>query len=207
MSSTQDLKTIDRGAIDIVYKDKGSKFIGFAKHVANAEEAMAFFDLLRNQHHTANHCCYAYRLGPQGQEVRANDDGEPTHSAGTPILGQIQSFDLTNTAVAVIRYFGGTKLGVGGLVKAYKATAQLTLAACSFKLEVVYQKAQLHFNYRDIGTAMHWLKQEQCLIIEQHIDQKCRVQFNLPAQQLRHAQEFWNSQPEILFEIFKADGY
>jgi len=207
MSSTQDLKTIEKGAFDIIYKDKGSKFIGFAKHVDSPEEATAFFELLKKQHHGANHCCYAYRLGVQGQEMRANDDGEPTHSAGTPILGQIQSFGLTNTAVAVIRYFGGTKLGVGGLVKAYKATAQLTLEASSFKLEVVYQKAQLNFKYRDIGAAMNWLKQEQCLITEQHLDQKCRIQFNLPALNVEQAKEFWNSQPDLYFEVLNNDNY
>lgn len=205
MSSPQALKTVDKGAQDIVYKDKGSKFLGFAKHVDNAEKAMAFFELLRKQHPGANHCCYAYRLGSEGQDVRANDDGEPTHSAGTPILGQIQSYELTNTALAVIRYFGGTKLGVGGLVKAYKATAQLTLDACRFKVEVVYQRAQLKFYYPDIGTVMHWLKQEQYTILEQDLDQNCTIEFNLPAIQIQQAANFWNSRQDILFEILEAD--
>lgn len=201
MSLDASLRTIDIGVRDIVFKDKGSKFIGFARRVENTQQALDFFDTLRKEHHGANHCCYAYRLGIDGQETRANDDGEPAHSAGTPILGQIQSFGLTNTAVAVVRYFGGTKLGVSGLIKAYKTTAQLSLEACSFKLEVAYTQGELRFEYPSIGSVMQWLKQNEFEVIEQKLDQKCNIKFILPKNQQEEALNFWQGYPDIHFTI------
>lgn len=201
MSINEPLKTINKGVHDIVYKDKGSKFIGFARRVENAWEALDFFDTLKKEHHSANHCCYAYRLGMDGQEFRANDDGEPAHSAGTPILGQIQSFGLTNTAVAVVRYFGGTKLGVGGLIKAYKTTAQLSLEACSFKLEIAYTQGELRFEYPDIGSVMQWLKQGEFEIIDQKLDQECTIKFNVPIDIIDEVLNFWQNYPNIRLNI------
>ena len=203
MSLIQPLKTIKNGVRDIVYKDKGSKFLGFARHVENPEAAMAFFETLKKEHHGANHCCYAYRLGIDGQEFRANDDGEPAHSAGTPILGQIQSFGLTNTAVAVVRYFGGTKLGVGGLIKAYKTTAQLSLESCSFKAEVVYVRAELQFKYPDIGLTMQWLKQGGYEIIDQRLDQDCSIIFNVPINIVEDVLTYWENYPNVVLIITK----
>ena len=197
MSKPENLKTIKRGCQDLIYKEKGSKFIGFARHVGNAQEALDFFDSLKKEHYGANHCCYAYRLGIDGEEVRANDDGEPTHSAGTPILGQIQSFGLTNTAVAVVRYFGGTKLGVGGLIKAYKNTAQHTLESCEFEIEVAYVTARLVFDYPNIGVAMQWLKQGALKIQEQKLDQKCQISFSIPQSRVEESRLHWQSFPEI----------
>ena len=201
MTHNEPLKTIKQGVQDIVFKDKGSKFIGFACRVENTQQAMDFFESLKKEHHSANHCCYAYRIGLQGQEVRANDDGEPTHSAGTPILGQIQSFKLTNTAVAVIRYFGGTKLGVGGLIKAYKTTAQFSLEACTFQDEVVYASAELLFRYQDIGLVMDWLKQGEFEILEQKLDQTCLINFKLPENTVAMALNFWSGHSEIKLNI------
>ena len=203
MSLIQPLKTIKNGVRDIVYKDKVSKFLGFARHVENPEAAMAFFETLKKEHHGANHCCYAYRLGIDGQEFRANDDGEPAHSAGTPILGQIQSFGLTNTAVAVVRYFGGTKLGVGGLIKAYKTTAQLSLESCSFKAEVVYVRAELQFKYPDIGLTMQWLKQGGYEIIDQRLDQDCSIIFNVPNNIVEDVLTYWENYPNVVLIITK----
>ncbi len=203
MNISEPLKTIKTGAQDIVFKDKGSKFIGFATRVETAQQALDFFEQLKKDHHGANHCCYGYRLGIKGQEVRANDDGEPAHSAGTPILGQIQSFGLTNTAVGVIRYFGGTKLGVGGLIKAYKTTAQLCLEACDLQEEVIIIDAQLKFNYADIGLVMQWLKQGAFEITDQSLDQICVIYFKLPEKHLAQALDYWENQMGIEFALME----
>ena len=201
MNTSEPLKTIKTGAQDIVFKDKGSKFIGFATRVETAQQAMDFFEQIKKDHHGANHCCYGYRLGITGQEVRANDDGEPAHSAGTPILGQIQSFGMTNTAVAVIRYFGGTKLGVGGLIKAYKTTALLCLEACDVQEEVYSLDAELKFKYADIGLVMQWIKQGGFEIADQSLDQICVISFKLPEKHLAQAFGFWESQMGIEFAL------
>ena len=203
MSTLHEFKTIETGAKDLVYKEKGSKFIGYAKYVQDSQEALSFFDTLKTQHQNANHCCYAYRLGPEGLETRANDDGEPSHSAGTPILGQIQSFGLTNTALAVVRYFGGTKLGVGGLVKAYKTTAQLTLEASEFKNHLIYKKAELHFDYADIGLAMRWLKQGGFQITQQDIDQICKIQCLVPTSLISSSIEFWKKYRNVNLKLLE----
>lgn len=197
MNLNEPLKTIKNGVQDIVYKDKGSKFIGFVRRVETAQEALNFFDQLKKKHPGANHCCYGYRLGIKGEEMRASDDGEPTHSAGAPILGQIQSFGLTHTAVAIVRYFGGTKLGVGGLIKAYKTAAQLSLEACQFKEEVILVDAQLQFKYADIGLVMTWLKQGAFEIIDQTLDQLCVISFKLSKNMIPEALAFWQGHKEI----------
>jgi len=129
------------------YKEKGSKFLAFAYHVKSEGEIKARLDDLRKQYYDARHHCYAYIIGLKIQSYRANDDGEPNHSAGDPILGQIRSKELTNCLVVVVRYFGGTKLGVGGLINAYKTAAEDALAKA--KTEVVYSqtKFRLKFDY------------------------------------------------------------
>ena len=124
------------------YKEKGSKFLSFAYHVKTEEEIKAHLEALRKQYYDARHHCYAYIIGLKDQTYRANDDGEPNHSAGDPILGQIRSKGLTNCLVVVVRYFGGTKLGVGGLISAYKIAAEDALD----KVEVIKIYAQTRFS-------------------------------------------------------------
>ena len=114
------------GKSEGLYKDRGSKFLSFSFPVSSEEEINQRLDEVRKKYHDARHHCYAWMLQPDQSKSRANDDGEPNHSAGDPILGQIKSFELTNTLVVVIRYFGGTKLGVGGLINAYKTAAANT---------------------------------------------------------------------------------
>ncbi len=132
-----------------LFKDRGSKFLSFANPVATAEDIKEVLAGLRREYHDARHHCYAYLLGMEEQQWRANDDGEPNHSAGDPILGQIRSFGLTNTIVVVVRYFGGTKLGVGGLVNAYKTATEQALGQAqkveifpSVRLSVTYEYEQ-----------------------------------------------------------------
>ena len=122
-------KTIEFPSEEILFKEKGSKFFGYAFPVTTEEAIKEHLEILKKQHHTARHWCYAWQLGKSYELYRANDDGEPSNSAGMPIYGQLQSFELTNILLVVVRYFGGTKLGVGGLIQAYKTTAQWALEA------------------------------------------------------------------------------
>ncbi|MCB0451221.1 MAG: YigZ family protein, partial [Confluentibacter sp.] len=120
-------KTITIPSEEVLFKDKNSKFFGYAFPVSQEEEIKMHLEQLKKKHFSARHWCYAYQIGTEKISFRANDDGEPNNSAGMPIYGQIQSFEVTNILVVVVRYFGGTKLGVGGLISAYKNTAQLAL--------------------------------------------------------------------------------
>jgi len=120
-------KTIENVVENILYKEKNSKFIGYAFPITSENEVKAHIENLKSIHFSARHWCYAYQVGTETFKFRANDDGEPSNSAGMPIYGQIQSFEITNVLIVVVRYFGGVKLGVGGLISAYKTTAQLTL--------------------------------------------------------------------------------
>ena len=128
MSEIKDTyKTIDSSFEGEIFKDRGSKFIGYCFPILNEDEVKPLIENLKKQHHNARHWCYAWQIGTNKVRYRANDDGEPSNSAGQPIYGQIQSFDVTNILVVVVRYFGGTKLGVGGLINAYRKGAQLAL--------------------------------------------------------------------------------
>lgn len=120
-------RTLDFPSDEILYKEKNSKFFGYAFPISSEDEAKIILESLRKQHSSAGHCCYAFQIGTDKIQFRANDDGEPSNSAGMPIYGQIQSFDVTNVLVVVVRYFGGVKLGVGGLISAYKISAQMAL--------------------------------------------------------------------------------
>ena len=128
MSGEKDTyKTIIFPSEETLFKDKNSKFFGYAFPVNSEEEIKQKLELIKKQHHSARHHCYAWQLGTETKRFRANDDGEPSNSAGQPIYGQIQAFELTNVLVISVRYFGGVKLGVGGLINAYRNSAKLTL--------------------------------------------------------------------------------
>ena len=118
-------KTILKPSKEVLFKDKNSKFFGYVFPVLNEDDVKNNLEALKKQHHAARHWCYAYQLGTEFVKYRANDDGEPSNSAGMPIYGQIQSFDVTNVLIVVVRYFGGVKLGVGGLINAYRTTAKI----------------------------------------------------------------------------------
>lgn len=143
------------------YKEKGSKFMGYAFPVQHENEVKTHVDELWKMHHQARHVCYAFKLNAQAPfQERANDDGEPSNSAGKPILGQIYSFDLTNILVAVVRYYGGTKLGVGGLITAYKAAAQHCLEQAEIIEKNVEKLYEVQFAYDQMNYIMQLDKQE-----------------------------------------------
>jgi uncharacterized YigZ family protein len=127
----------------------------------------------KNDHHQARHLCYAYRFGIKKDLYRANDDGEPSNSAGAPILGQIQSFDLTNVLIGVVRYYGGTKLGVGGLINAYRTAAKEALQNGKIIVEVVKDRFELFFNYSDMALIMDAVKESDAIINKQIFETDC----------------------------------
>jgi uncharacterized YigZ family protein len=168
-------KTIEVKA-EGLYKEKGSKFISYAYPIKTEEEAKEIMHALKKEFYDARHHCYAYRLGPKGETYRMNDDGEPSSTAGRPIYGQLLSFEVTNILVAVIRYFGGTKLGVSGLINAYQdATADALKQAT-----IVEKTVDIHYNvtfgYTMLNDVMKVVKDEQPTIVKQEFDNSCAIQ-------------------------------
>ena len=158
-----------------LYKEKGSKFIGIALPVGSEDEVKEKLDGIRKQYYDARHHCYAYILGQKAEQLRANDDGEPNHSAGDPILGQIKSKTLTNTLVVVVRYFGGTKLGVSGLIHAYKTAAQEALEANKIKSVDITDHLEFKFAYPQMNDVMKLVKDFDLKIIEQRFEMDCEL--------------------------------
>ena len=162
------------------YKEKGSKFLAFAVPCKTEEEAKAYLNSYRKEHHQAVHVCYAFRFGSDKKVFRASDDGEPSNSAGPPILGQIQSFDLTNILIAVVRYYGGTNLGVGGLITAYRTAAKEALEAATIIEQEDGQVLELHFSYEQMPQVMKIIKSHTVLIISQEFDNQCFLKISFP---------------------------
>ena len=167
------------------YKEKGSKFYAFAVPCKTEEEVKAFIQAKRKEHHQAVHVCSAFRLGSDKKLYRASDDGEPSNSAGPPILGQIQSFDVSNVLIAVVRYYGGTNLGVGGLITAYRTAAKEALENAEIiecEEEVVWE---LQFSYTDLPKVMKSLKAYPCTIMTQELAENGNVTVSIPMSQER----------------------
>jgi uncharacterized YigZ family protein len=162
------------------YKEKGSKFHGYLFNAHNTESFKKELDAIKEAHPSARHFCYAYRFGAKKEIYRANDDGEPSNSAGAPILGQIQAYDLTNVAIVVVRYFGGTKLGVGGLIQAFKETAKQAIEANTIieKEDDVF--FQLDFGYDVMPFIMDKLKKGNWNITEQTFENSAVIKLSIP---------------------------
>ncbi len=170
--------TIEKNA-EALFKDKGSKFLAFAYPVENDRQIKEILAQLKKEHHTANHHCYAYRLGADKLNFRANDDGEPNNTAGKPILGQLQSNDLTNILIVVVRYFGGTLLGVSGLINAYKNSAAEVIKATSIIEKQVLFSYTIHFPFEHLNEVMKLLKQLDAKINQQQFDNDCDIHFSI----------------------------
>jgi len=145
-------KTIDQPIENTLFKEKGSKFIGFAFPVTDEAELKKALEKIRGEHPKATHHCYAFRMGINGENYRANDDGEPSGSAGLPIFNQLLANDITNVLVIVVRYYGGTKLGVSGLVKAYKESAKVTLEEARIVTKELETEIEIRFNFNQQNT-------------------------------------------------------
>lgn len=165
--------------VEALFKDKGSKFIGLAYPVQNEQQVKEILQGLKKEHHTANHHCYAYRLGADKLTFRANDDGEPSNTAGKPILGQIQSNDLTDILIVVVRYFGGTLLGVSGLIHAYKTTAAEAIKLSKIVEKQILFSYTIHFPFEQLNDVMKILKQSDSKITAQEFDNNCKISFNI----------------------------
>lgn len=190
-------KTLASPSEEILFKEKNSKFFGYAYPVSNEEEVKEIITELKKQHHTARHWCYAFQIGTESIYYRANDDGEPNNSAGAPIYGQIQSFNVTNTLVVVVRYFGGVKLGVGGLISAYKTAAQMALENADIVEKTINIHYKVYFDYKNMNKVMRVIKEQNLDIISQKMEMSCEIEIATRKQYAEKIEEIFNS----LFEI------
>lgn len=157
------------------YSEKRSKFLAFAHPVINVDEVKELVDYYQKKYYDARHCCYAYMLGPERKDFRANDNGEPSGTAGKPILGQINSNQLTDILIVVIRYFGGIKLGTSGLIQAYKAAAIEVIQAADIIEKTVDEDVTFFFEYPFMNQIMRIVKEEEPIIISQGYDNDCSM--------------------------------
>lgn len=158
-----------------LYKDRGSKFFYFAYPIHQEEDIRNTLAELKKTHYDASHHCYAWVMGPEGENFRANDDGEPNHTAGDPILGQIRSFRLTEVLIVVVRYFGGTKLGVSGLIQAYKTSAYEALSQATIYRKWIMRTIQIQFGYAEMNDVMKLVKAWELTVLGQELTMDCRL--------------------------------
>lgn len=166
-------RTIETPSEETLFKDRNSKFFGYAFPVKNEDDVKDAIDNLKKKHHSARHFCYAWQFGTEVIRFRANDDGEPSNSAGMPIYGQIQAFEVTNILIVSVRYFGGTKLGVGGLIHAYRNSAQLALEASHIVEKTINIDYQLTFGYDMMNKVMRIIKEKNLNITSQQLELDC----------------------------------
>lgn len=193
MESTDSYKTINSPSEEVLFKDKNSKFIGYSFPINNELEVKNAIERLKKKHFGAVHFCYAYQIGVDIKQYRINDDGEPSNSAGMPIYGQIQSFDVTNILIVIVRYFGGTKLGVSGLINAYKTAAQMSLEASDIVEKTINIHFEISFEYKNMNKVMRIIKEKKLQIINQEMTGNCKIEI---ATRKKNA--------EMIFDIFNT---
>lgn len=180
MNTESDIYYTVKSAARGEFKDKGSKFLSFIFPVENEAEIQLIQKDLRKQYYDARHHVYAYRLGADGQTMKSSDDGEPANSSGPPVLGQIRSSNLTQVLIVVVRYFGGTKLGIPGLINAYKNAAKDAIDNCTIIEKTIEDFLQISFEYAHTNEVMRVVKTENCRIVQQFADDICRLQIAIP---------------------------
>lgn len=190
-------KTILQPSEEVLFKDKNSKFFGYAYPISNEEEVKEILTELKKQHHQARHWCYAFQLGTETKQYRANDDGEPNNSAGMPIYGQILSFDVTNVLVVVVRYFGGVKLGVSGLINAYKTGAQMALENVEIVEKTIDKHYLVNFDYKNMNKVMRVIKEKNINLVNQKMELDCEIEIAI---RKKNAEEIF-SIFDSLFEV------
>ena len=186
-------KTIEDPSLETLYKDKASKFYGYTFPISSEDDVKKHIETLRKQHHSARHFCYGWQLGTELIRYRVNDDGEPSNSAGMPIYGQIQAFGVTNILVVSVRYFGGVKLGVGGLINAYRNSAKLSLENSTIITKTIDVHFRLEFNYDEMNKVMRILKGNNIKILEQKLELNCQFLISVR-----------KKSSEKIFQIFEA---
>ncbi len=184
-------KTIAFPSEEILFKEKNSKFFGYAFPVTTEGEIKNHLEILRKKHFGAVHWCYAFQLGTDKIQFRTNDDGEPSNTAGMPIYGQIQSFGVTNIVVVVVRFFGGIKLGVGGLISAYRTAAQMALENAEIIEKTIDVHYQISFDYKNMNKVMRIIKEKNIEIVAQKMEMSCEIEI---ATRKKNA--------EMVFDIF-----
>ncbi len=193
--------TIRQKTENILLKEKGSKFIGFAYPVASEEDVRIRLDEIVHAHPKATHHCYAYRLGLNGEHYRANDDGEPSGSAGLPIYNQLLAHQITNVLVVVVRYFGGTKLGVGGLVKTYKESAKLTLDTTEIVTRELQATFHIIFDYPQQNTVFTLLSKNDAKILDFEASEKCHIKAQIKRSQKGNISEQMSRMHYLSFQF------
>lgn len=190
-------RTLTAPTEEVLFKEKNSKFFGYAFPVSSESEVKDILEQIKKQHYSARHWCYAYQIGTKTKIYRANDDGEPNNSAGMPIFGQIQSFDVTNVLVIVVRYFGGVKLGVGGLVTAYKTTAQMALETADIVEKTIDIHFLIRFDYKNMNKVMRVIKEKNINIVNQTLELDCLIEISCRLTQKEEILSSFNQ----LFEV------
>mgnify|MGYP006205962637 FL=1 len=186
-------KTLAQASPEILYKEKNSKFFGYAFPIKSEDEVKEILTEIKKQHFSARHWCFAFQTGTEKMYYRANDDGEPNNTAGMPIYGQIQSFDVTNVLVVVVRYFGGVKLGVGGLISAYRIAAQMALEASEIIEKTIDKHFIVSFDYKNMNKVMRVIKEKNLDIVNQKMELSCEIEI---ATRKKNA--------EMVFDIFNT---
>ncbi len=190
-------KTVLKPSNEVLFKEKKSKFYGYVFPIKTEEAVKPIIENLRKKHHTANHVCYAWQLGTENISYRTNDDGEPNNSAGMPIYGQIKSFDVTNILVAVVRIFGGTKLGVGGLISAYRNSAELALQEAEIVEQILTNTYEVSFDYKEMNKVMRIIKQHQLQIESQKMEMRCSIQFSVRKKDSKKIEAIFKTNHEL----------
>jgi uncharacterized YigZ family protein len=176
LSTSDTYKTIEIPSDEVLFKEKNSKFFGYAFPISSENEIKSIIEPLRKKHFGAVHFCYAFQIGTETIQYRANDDGEPSNSAGMPIYGQIQSYGLTNVLIVVVRFFGGTKLGVGGLITSYKTCAQMAIEASEIIEKTINISYIIEFDYQNINKVMRVIKEKNIELITQNLAETCKIE-------------------------------
>lgn len=192
--------TLSEASPEILFKEKNSKFFGYAFPITSEEEVKIHIENLKKQHFSARHWCYAYQIGTVKIQYRANDDGEPNNSAGMPIYGQIQSFGVTNVLIVVVRYFGGVKLGVGGLITAYKTAAQMALEESQIIEKTIDVHFLIQFDYKNINKVMRVIKEKNISIISQKMEEDCQIEIATRKKNAPSVLEIFNTLFEVKIE-------
>jgi uncharacterized YigZ family protein len=190
-------KTIAFPSDEILFKEKNSKFFGYSFPIQNEAEVKPIIEGLKKQHPHAVHYCYAYQTGTSTLLYRANDDGEPSNTAGMPIYGQIQSFGLTNVLVVIVRIFGGVKLGVGGLISAYRTAAQMTLESSEIIERTIDIHFQIAFDYKNINKVMRVIKEKSIEIVSQKMEMSCEIEIITRKKNAEMIFDIFNSMFEV----------
>lgn len=194
-------KTIACPSDEILFKEKNSKFFGYAFPIKSESEVKPIIDSLRKQHPNAGHYCYAYQIGTDTIVYRANDDGEPSNTSGMPIYGQIQSFAVTNVLLVVVRIFGGVKLGVGGLISAYRTTAQMTLESSEIIEKTIDVHYLVSFDYKNINKVMRVIKEKNIEIATQKMELSCEIEIITRKKNAETIFDIFNSMFEIEIKL------